>query len=827
MTSPITPAVAARADAILAQMTLAEQVSRCHAGSKFAVGALPRLGLPEWTMSDGPHGVRREIKRDSWDFVEGFDDAATYLPTGSALAATWNPEMARLHGQVLGAEARARGKDIILGPGINVVRTPLCGRNFEYYSEDPYLIAELVVPAIHGIQSQGVAACVKHFACNNQELDRNGVDARIDERTLRELYLPGFEAAVVRGGVLTVMGAYNLIRGQHACHHEHLNNRILKGEWGFQGAVISDWGGTYSTYQAARFGLDVEMGTSENWDEYHLARPFREAIQSGNLDPALAADKARRVLRVMVATGVLDPATRPPGSRNTPEHSAIARQIAREAMVLLKNDDGVLPLRDLKKLLVVGENATIAHHAGGFSSGVRAKYEVTPLAGLQAALGDHVEITYLPGYPDASAGSDLDPAHLALADAQAGTRGWTVNYFDNPHGRGAPQATQPVEKVDLDWRSGRPYAFLQGRDCAVHYRTVFTPAVSGMYRFILHGANRAGLRVADKQVTLCWEQGGPDVVSADVELVAGQPVPLYIGFRPQDDDAGNTLRLGVIAPGAKNTSAGKDELLAAARAADAVVFVGGLTHQDDTEGNDRRTLTLPHGQDDLIVALAAANPRLAVVLMGGSPMAMPWLDRVPAVLLTWYAGSEGGNALADLLTGSTSPSGKLPFTFPRRLQDCPAHALDDYRPGVCEYREGVFTGYRWYDAKEIEPLFCFGHGLSYTTFAYDNLKISSNTDEVIVHCRLTNTGKISGAEVVQCYVGDDQASLPRPRQELKGFTKVHLQPGESRDVTFKLDARAFSFWDEAANGWRLEPGTFTISVGASSRDLRLHGTCIR
>ena len=397
MTSPITPAIAARAEALLAEMTLEERVSRCHSGSKFAVGPLPRLGIPEWTMSDGPHGVRREIRRDSWDFAEGVDDEATYLPTGSALAATWNPELARLHGEVLGAEARERGKDVILGPGINVVRTPLCGRNFEYYSEDPCLIAELVVPAIQGIQAQGVAACAKHFACNNQELDRNGVDARIDERTLREIYLPGFEAAVRRGGVLTVMGAYNLVRGQHACHHEHLINRILKGEWGFAGAVISDWGGTYSTYQAARFGLDVEMGSGEVWDNYHLARPFLEAIRAGHLDPALAADKARRVLRVMLASGVLDPATRPLGARNTAHHRAIARRIAQEAMVLLKNEGGVLPLRGVRRLLVVGDNATLAHHAGGFSSGVRARYEITPLAGRRTNLGPEVEITYLPG----------------------------------------------------------------------------------------------------------------------------------------------------------------------------------------------------------------------------------------------------------------------------------------------------------------------------------------------------------------------------------------------------------------------------------------------
>lgn len=814
-------AVQERVAALLGQLTLEETVSLCHSGSKFAVNGVPRLGIPEWTMSDGPHGVRREIARDSWDFIEGYDDATTYLPTGSALAATWNPEMARLHGEVLGAEARERGKDIILGPGINLVRTPLCGRNFEYYSEDPFLVSALVVPAIEGIQSQGVAACVKHFACNNQELDRNGVDARPDERTLRELYLPGFEAAVLRGGVHTIMGAYNLVRGQHACHHEHLINRVLKGEWGFAGSVISDWGGTYSTYEAARFGLDVEMGTGERWDAYHLASRFLEAIRAGHLDADLARDKARRNLSVMVATGVLDPDTRPRGERNTPRHQAAARRIAQEAVVLLKNDGGALPLPPLKRLLVVGENATLAHHAGGFSSGVRAFREVTPLEGLQAALGEQVEISYLRGYPDVAAGADLDPALLALADAKAGTRGWTVAFYDHPWANGTPKAVQPSEKVDLDWSAGRPFPFLVARNCSVGYRTVFSPAVSGTYRFVLHGANRASLSVDGRQVILRWETEGPDVVTADVALEAGRACGIDVCFRPDADDAKNTLRLRVILPGAGADGAGRHALLDAARKADAVVFVGGLTHQDDTEAGDRRDLTLPHGQDELITAIAEANPRTIVALIAGSPVAMPWIDRVPAVVFAWYGGGEGGHALADVLTGKVNPSGRLPFTFPRQLSDSPAHAIDDYRAGVCDYKEGVFVGYRWHDARDIAPLFCFGHGLSYTRFEYSDLAVTKNGDAVTVACTVTNAGTAAGAEVVQCYVGDDEASVARPPRELKGFRKVRLEPGASERVELNLDARAFAFWSERTNGWLVEPGSFTISTGASSRDLRL------
>lgn len=818
---PFSPEVRQRVEAILGQLTLSEMISLCHSGSKFATNAVPRLGIPEWTMSDGPHGVRGEIARDSWDFVAGFDDAATYLPTGSALAATWSPAMARLHGEVLGAEARQRGKDVILGPGINLVRTPVCGRNFEYYSEDPFLISALVVPAIEGIQAQGVAACVKHFACNNQELNRGHVDARPDERTLRELYLPGFEAAV-HGGVLTVMGAYNRLRGQHACHHEHLINRILKGEWGFSGSVISDWGGAHSTYEAARFGLDVEMGSGEHWDAYFLAAPFRDAILAGHLSPALARDKARRNLSVMVATGVLDPNTRPPGERNSRRHQEAARRIAQEAIVLLKNEGRVLPLPPLRRLLVVGENATLRHHAGGFSSGVHALYEITPLEGLQAALGDRVEITYLPSYPDTAAGTDLDCSSLALADAKAGTRGWTVRYFDNPWGHGQPKATHSTERVDLDWRRGRPFDFLAGRDCAVHYQTEFRPAVGGNYRFILQGANRANLSVDEKQLILRWESEGPDEVTADMVLEVGREYRISVLFRPAANDAANTLQLRAIVPGTPGASSAPETLISAARAADAVVFVGGLTHQDDTEASDRRDIVLPHGQDDLIFALAAANPRLTVVLVAGSPVAMPWIDRVPAVVMAWYGGCEGGHALADVLTGQFNPCGRLPFTFPKRLADSPAHALDDYRADVCDYREGVFVGYRWFDRHGIEPLFCFGHGLSFTRFEYADLALAQEGDAVTVECTITNTGPVPGAEVVQCYVGDDDASVPRPPRELKGFEKRHLAPGASARVKLHLDARAFAFWDEHRNGWRVEPGVFTISVGTSSRDLRLH-----
>lgn len=821
------PAIEDRVEELLTQLTLAERVQLCHGASKFSVGPIPRCGIPEWTLSDGPHGVRREISRDSWAPAEGVDDAATYLPTGTALAATWNRDLARLHGSVLGAEARERGKDVILGPGINVIRSPLCGRNFEYYAEDPYLIAELVVPAIEGIQEQDVAACVKHFACNSQELNRHGVDALIDERTLREIYLPGFEAAVVRAGVLTVMGAYNLVRGQHCCHHAYLIEQVLKGEWGFRGSVISDWDGTHDTVEAARDGLDLEMGTTVvDYDAYFLARPFRDAIESGALPAALAADKARRNLRVMAATGVLDPERRRPGARNTAEHQAAARCIAEEALVLLKNDGDLLPLTGVERLLVVGDNAVVAHHAGGNSSAVNALYEVTPLAGIRAAAPAGCAVDFLHGYPSTAGGEPIDPALLGLADAGAGVRGWTARYFDNRWWQGEPRVTRPVDQAGLDWRRGRPFPWLAPGASSVEFLAELTPPTDGRYRFVLEGVNVAGFEIDGEPVILRWEAGGSDVVSGEVDLVAGRGYHCRVYICPGADDAAHLVRLTWQPPG--SAADGGDEraaLVAAAADADAVVVVGGLNHQHDTEGADRDDMDLHGGQNELIAAIAASNPRTAVVIVGGSPVAMPWVDKVPAVLQAWYNGMEGGNALGAALFGAVTPSGKLPMTFPAGLADSPAHRLDDYHADVCRYAEGVFVGYRWFDAEGIAPLFPFGHGLSYTTFAYRDLAVAPGADGddtvATVDLVLENTGARAGAEVVQLYLEPPPGALPRPPRELKGFAKVALEPGEERRVGFRLDRRACSLYDPEAGGWVAPAGRYGVAVGSSSRDLRL------
>jgi beta-glucosidase len=672
--------VDARVEDLLGRLTLEEKISLIHADSKFSTAAIPRLGIARRWLSDGPHGVREDVGPDSWVPAGRTDDFSTAMPAGICLAATWNPELSFSEGEAIGQEARWRGKDIMLGPGVNIQRTPLGGRNFEYGGEDPFLSARMAVGYIRGEQAQDVASCVKHFALNNQEFQRGSINVEVDERALREIYLPAFRAAVQEAGVWSVMGAYNQFRGQHCCENDYLLNHILKGEWGFRGLVVSDWGGAHNTGECALNGLDLEMGTDAGYDHFYLAQPYLKRIQSGELSAAGLDDKVRRNLRVMFATHVFDP-DRKAGSFNTPAHQSVARRVAEEGMVLLKNEDRLLPLvpARLKSIAVIGENAMRLHAHGGDSSGIKAVYEVTPLQGLLQRLGRDVNLTYSEGYQ---------------------------------------------------------------------------------------------------------KNGRSDLV---------------------------------------------ERAVAAARAADVVIYVGGLNHDKglDCEGADRKDLKLPFGQDALIQKLAAANPKLIVVLEGTAVEMGAWLDRVPAVLQAWYPGMEGGNALAAVLLGEVNPSGKLPATFPKKLADSPAHALEAYpgAHGSVTYAEGLLVGYRWFDTKHLEPQFPFGFGLSYTTFQYSHLKLlpgDGSNQVVTAQFDLKNTGARAGAEVAQLYVHQDQPSLPRPDKELKGFAKILLQPGETRTVSIPLNRTAFAFYVPAQAGWVAEKDNFEIFIGSSSRDLRLH-----
>lgn len=686
-----------RVEDALSRMTLQEKIAMCHARSKFSSAGVPRLGIPENWMTDGPHGIRPEVLWDEWDQAGWTNDSCTAFPALTCLAATWNRDMAALYGRSIGEEARYRNKNVLLGPGVNIYRTPLNGRNFEYMGEDPYLAGRMVIPYIQGVQSNGIAACVKHFALNNQEADRNNINVSVDDRTLNEIYLPAFRAAVVEGGAWAVMGAYNRYRGQWLCQNEYLLDSVLRSEWSFDGVVVSDWGGVNNTREAVMHGIDMEFGTwtdgmtwgvANAYDNYHLAAPFRKMIESGEVSEAVLDEKVRRILRLAFRTTMNT--RRPFGSFASPEHFHAARKIAEEGIVLLKNDGGVLPLLGEQRILVVGENAVKAMTVGGGSSSLKAAHEISPLDGLRTRFPEVV---------------------------------WARGYVGD---------------------------------------------VSGDYNGVSSGQNLAETRTPDQLL---------------------------------------------------------EEAVSLARDADAVVFIGGLNKSagQDCEGADRKSLALPYGQDAIIAALARANRRLVVVNVSGNAVAMPWIASVPAVVQTWYNGSEAGTALASILAGDVNPSGKLPFTFPRRLEDCGAHAVGDYpgAGGEQTYREGIFVGYRWTDHEGITPLFPFGHGLSYTSFEYSKPHIvAAGKGSFTVSMEVRNTGSRTGAEVVQLYIRDVRSSLPRPVKELKGFEKVMLAAGESKTVTFAIDRSSLSYFDDQRRKWVVEPGTFEALVGSSASDIR-------
>ncbi|MBP3482902.1 MAG: glycoside hydrolase family 3 C-terminal domain-containing protein [Alistipes sp.] len=704
-----------RVEDALSRMTLDEKIAMIHAQSKFSSPGVPRLGIPEVWCTDGPHGIREEVFWDEWKGAGWTNDLCTAFPALTCLAASWDPEMSAIYGKAIGEEARYRNKNVLLGPGVNIYRTPLNGRNFEYMGEDPYLASVMVVPYIQNVQKQGVATCVKHFALNNQEFHRHDVDVTVSDRALYEIYLPAFKAAVEEGKAWSIMGSYNLWDGEHCCHNHRLLVDILRGEWNFDGAVISDWGGVSDTRQSLENGLDLEFGTwtdglarnsggSDAYNNYYMANPLKRMIESGEGDEAKVDDKVRNILRLIFRT-TMD-RNRPYGSFATEEHAEVSRRIAENGIVLLKNDNEVLPLLpdSVSKILVVGENATRKMTKGGGSSSLKVKYEVLPLDGLKNVYGEE-KIIYMKGYS-----SDAD------------------------------------EKVE-------------------------------------------------------------------------------------------TL----------------DELKAAAAECDAVLFFGGLNKKktQDSEGRDRLEFGLPYGQDAVIEALSEANPRLAAVIISGNAVAMDWAAKVPAIVEGWYLGSEAGNALANVLSGKVNPSGKLPFTYYAKLEDCGAHAFgEESYPGITpagdtdaaiyaadipteqmakkifkqRYCEDIFVGYRWTDLYNLEPTFPFGHGLSYTTFEYSNMRLDKNSmranGRIKVSADIRNTGKVRGAEVVQLYVGDNEASVERPIRELKGFRKVFLDPNEKTTVEFVIDRSALQYFDAEQHCWMVETGTFTASIGSSSRDLR-------
>ena len=660
-------------DELVKELTLEEKTGMIHGQGIFHTGGVKRLDIPPLWMSDGPMGVRRELEDDNWNPKGTTDDFVSYLPSNTALACTWSRSQAERMGRVLGAEARGRGKDVILAPGINIIRTPLCGRNFEYMSEDPYLTAQLAVPLIKGIQENDTAACVKHFAVNNQETNRLSVSVKVSERALREIYLPGFEAAVKEGESKTIMGAYNKLRGDFCCQNRYLLRDILRKEWNFDGVVISDWGGVHDTSEAALGGLDIEMSVTSDFDDYFMADPLYKKVLAEEVAEEIIDEKIRHILNLMNSLSMLGDKrkTRSPGVYNVPAHREAVLSCAEEAVVLLKNEEKRLPLvlAGKKRLAVIGENADALHAAGGGSAGIKALYEISPLMGLTMEAGGNIEVVYEPG-----AGAD--------------------------------------------------------------------------------GVNRAA------------------VLAAECE--------------------------------------------------DVIVFCG-LNHEFDVEGQDRKDMKLPAGQEELISAVLNVNDHAVIAVLAGSPVDLEaFADRAKAIVYTSYNGMEGGRALARVLLGKVNPSGKLPFTLPKRLEDCPAHNLGEF-PGseTVVYGEGVFVGYRYFESEDVKVRYCFGHGLSYTEYVYEDLRVEKASHGFLVRADVKNCGNRAGFETVQVYVRAAGKNVKRPVMELKGFNKIALEQGERKTLAFYLAEKAFSYYNEELKCFTVPDDEYEICMGSSVSDIRL------
>lgn len=731
---------------IVEQLTLEEKTDMIHGAGFFKTKGVERLGIPPLTMSDGPMGVRNEFYNDKWIPIGYSDDYVSYAPSNSALAATWNPELAYKCGRNLGEEARGRGKDVILAPGINIKRDPLCGRNFEYMSEDPYMVETLVVPFINGVQENDVAACVKHFALNCQETNRLYVDTIADERTLHELYLKGFKAAVCKAHSYSIMNAYNKLNGSHCSENKKLLDDILREKWGYDGVVISDWGSVHTTKESAGTSMDIEMSVTSDFDNYYYARPLIKAVNKGEVPEEAIDKKVKNILRLMYRLKLIGPEAtdRKQGIYSNMEHWQDALDTAREAIVLLKNEDNILPIsqerikpcrimdkeavsgvdkliRDnaapvRKRIAVIGHNAEHNHAGGGGSAEIKAIYEISPLLGLKKTLGGNVDIQYAVGY--------------------------------------------------------------------------YVPG--------------------DK----------------DVNEVNWQEASLERQVMGQEGAGKNNKKL--IKEIEKNRHKLLEEACELAKTADEVIFIGGLNHDYDVEGRDRHDMVLPYGQDELINALLDINPNTVVVMVSGSPVQMPWLSRVKALVWCYYSGMETGDALADILLGRVNPSGKLPETFPVRYEDTVTYKNGQSgREDVITCEEGIFIGYRYYEKEHIKPAYAFGYGLSYTEFEICNssVKLCADKEEpiAVVSCELRNTGNMYGADVIQCYVQDVECSVLRPLKELAAYQKVFLEPGESKQVQLYLYRSAFEFYDVNKEDFVIEPGQFRVYIGDSSDNCEAAG----
>jgi beta-glucosidase len=798
-----------RVDMLLSAMTVQQMDDLVYGNGSYApagyvghIPAIPALCIPALNLEDGPEGVA--------DGMTG----VTQLPAGVSLAATWDASTAREYGTVIGSEEAGKGANVNLGPTVNIVRDPRWGRAFESYGEDPYLSGQIAVGDIDGVQSQGVMSMVKHWDVYNQETNRNtpADDAIVSERTMQEIYMPQFRAAVQQGHAAAVMCSYATINGTYACQNSYIDS-VMDKEFGFQGFITSDWGANHSTVPSALAGLDMEMpfGT-------YYSTPLLQAVQDGQVPLATLKEMARRILTQMFRFGLFTrPAT---GSTSavvtTPAHAAVARQVSEEGTVLLKNEGGLLPLSASRvhSIAVIGDDAgPDAMSSGEGSAAVTAPYLVTPYQGIAERAGSGVSVSYAQGNPPAT-------GDLPVLPASALPGGLAVQYFNNTTLSGTPAATATATDISYTWNGNAPAPGVNATGWSARWTGLVQAPSAGTYEVTVDGGSGNGTRlyVGGKLVVNNWAGAQSSPVRALVHLPAGNPVSIEVDYA-QTAAAGSFGLSDSLSLGWADFSALENAAVTSARSADvAVVFAG----YEESEGSDRTDINLDPASNALISAVAAANRNTVVVLNTGSAVTMPWLGAVRGVFEAWYPGQEDGNAIAALLFGDADPSGKLPVTFPVSLADVPARTPQQW-PGVdgkVDYSEGLLVGYRWYDARHIQPLFPFGYGLSYTSFRFSGLRVERSGDHVAVRLDVTNTGRVAGADVAQVYVGDP-ASTGEPPEQLKAFQRVELEPGQTAQVALSLDSSSFAQWDTSASAWTVTPGLYRIMVGDSSASLPL------
>ena len=789
-------------DALIAQMTLEEKCTMVVGETAWIVKGCKRLQIPEWCLSDGPVGVRGRMM-----------GPGLVIPGPSAIAATWNPGLVEKLGVALGVEAKDRGVDVLLAPTVNLHRSPRGGRHFESYSEDPQLSSAIAVAYITGVQSQGVGACVKHFVANDQEFERHTINVEVDERSLREIYLPPFEAAVKQAGVRSVMGAYNFVNGQHACAHQDYLVDLLKNEWEFDGFVVSDWAAIKETVAPARYGLDLEMpGPGRYWGRGQL----QAAVESGEVAEDLIDDKVRRIVSFLDWAGRIGTPT-DHNERNVErsEHRVLARRAATESMVLLKNDRGLLPLEGDGTVALIGPGVAETAILGGGSASLEPHRTTTVAQAMQERIGDRV-IGVVPG---------VDMRRRAAAIPPEWIDGGEVR-FELFEGIGFDNGPFKVETRSSVFNVWFGEGWPEGIDTmSVRLSFTMTPTTSGRHRFCALGFAHAALfvdeeLVADNSVKTFSAGLGLHGGDGFMDLEAGRNYRIRLDHLPRDArqlvsivDAG--VELADFDP-----RAGLDQAADLAAQADTAVVVVGSSAEWESEGADRDSIDLPNQQDELVRRVIAANPKTVVVLNCGAPMSLPWLDDAPAVILAWYPGQEAGYAITDVLTGDAEPAGRMPTTWARHERDTPAFLNYPGEAGVVRYGEGIFVGYRSYDARGIDPMIPFGHGGSYATFEWGEPTIKGTATDLSVEVSITNTGDRAGSEVVQVYVAPAQSVVPRPVKELAGFAKLELAPGATGTARINLEDRCFARWDPAAHDWVVDPGSYSVILAASATDIR-------